>query len=83
MSDGVCGCGRTSLPATATAMATNSTLWACVAVVRDADADGICDDVDDCVGTLDELAFATGPVRFTSADVATSPRRLRLRRQPA
>ena len=27
----------------------------------DADADGICDDVDDCVGTLDECAICNGP----------------------
>ena len=39
----------------------------------DADADGICDDVDDCVGALDACGVATAQVRFTNADVQTSP----------
>ena len=39
----------------------------------DADADGICDDVDDCVGAcLTLAASATVLARFTSADVLTS-----------
>ena len=33
---------------------------------------GICDDVDDCVGELDECGICNGPGRFTSADVLTS-----------
>ena len=45
---------RTSLKATATAMETSSTLLKCGGdCAEDADADGICDDVDDCVGALD------------------------------
>ena len=32
--------------------------WDCAA---DADADGICDDVDDCVGELDECGICNGP----------------------
>ena len=39
----------------------------------DADADGICDDVDDCVGELDACGVCNGPERSTSADVLTSP----------
>ena len=38
----------------------------------DADADGICDDVDDCVGELDECGICNGPGASTSADVLTS-----------
>ena len=38
----------------------------------DADADGICDDVDDCVGALDACGCATAQVRSTNADVLTS-----------
>ena len=40
----------------------------------DADADGICDDVDDCVGASTHAACATAQVRSTSADVLTSPK---------
>ena len=38
----------------------------------DADADGICDDVDDCVGELDECGICNGPGAITSVDVLTS-----------
>ena len=31
----------------------------------DADGDGVCDDIDACVGTLDECGICNGPVRFT------------------
>ena len=53
----------TSQLATATVMATSLTPWACVAVhcAEDADADGICDDVDDCVGALDACGICNGP----------------------
>ena len=33
--------------------------------------DGICDDVDDCVGELTLAACATALARFTNADVQT------------
>ena len=38
---------------------------------EDADADGICDDVDDCVGTLDACGFAMVQVPSTNVDVRT------------
>ena len=38
----------------------------------DADADGICDDVDDCVGGSTRAACATDEERSMSADVLTS-----------
>ena len=58
---GVC-VATASQPATATAMATKKTPWACVVVIaQDADADGICDDVDDCVGALDACGICNGP----------------------
>ena len=51
-----------SQPATATATATKKTPWASVvAIAADADADGICDDVDDCVGSLDACGICNGP----------------------
>ena len=37
----------------------------------DVDADGICDDIDDCVGELDSCGVCSGPVRSTNADVQT------------
>ena len=40
----------------------------------DADADGICDDVDDCVGAWTPAGSATGPERSTSAAAPTSPK---------
>ena len=47
--------------------------WACAVVTAvDADADGICDDVDDCVGNPTSAASATVLARSTSADVLTS-----------
>ena len=42
------------------------------ACVADGDSDGICDDVDDCVGELDEVASATVLALSMSADVLTS-----------
>ena len=39
----------------------------------DADADGICDDVDDCVGEFDACGACNGLGAITSADVLTSP----------
>ena len=44
----------------------------------DVDSDGICDDVDPCVGELDAVACATVSARFMSVAVRTSLRRLRL-----
>ena len=38
----------------------------------DADADGICDDVDSCVGELDACGVCNDPARFTSVGVPTS-----------
>ena len=58
----------------------------------DDDADGICDDVDECIGAVDACGVCNGQVRSTSADVLISlkaiatatetarrPRRLRRR----
>ena len=53
------------------------------ACTSDADGDGICDDVDDCVGTLDACGICNGPVRSTPAVARNPIRRLRLRWQPA
>ena len=56
-------CGCSDIPKeTATATGTNSTRWVNVEDrVADADADGICDDVDECVGELDECGICNGP----------------------
>ena len=53
----------TSLLETATVTATNSTpLGVCGGdCTADADADGICDDVDDCVGSYDACGVCNGP----------------------
>ena len=59
---------RTSPQATATD-GNQLTPWACGDCAEDADADGICDDVDDCVGDSTLAACATDQVRSTSADV--------------
>ena len=66
----------TSPKANATATETNSTSWACVAVdCPDADADGICDDVDDCVGALDACGICNGPGEIYECGCSrTSPR---------
>ena len=51
----------TSLKETAIATATSSMPWAYVRRVADVDADGICDDEDECVGALDECGICNGP----------------------
>ena len=38
----------------------------------DVDSDGICDDVDDCVGSYDDCGVCNGPGRFMSTAVQTS-----------
>ena len=38
------------------------------------DADGICDDVDPCVGAYDECGVCNGPVLSTSVDARTFPK---------
>ena len=51
---------------------------------EDADADGICDDVDTCVGELDACGVVQRPRRDLRMWMRGHPRRrLRLRRQPA
>ena len=69
---GVCNGGddtsadvQTSPPATATATATNSTPWML--------ADGICDDVDDCVGELDACGVCNGPGEIYECGCADIP----------
>ena len=53
---------RPSRMAIATAMATRPTPSACGgSCTADADADGICDDVDDCIGVVDECGICNGP----------------------
>ena len=49
----------------------------------DADADGICDDVDDCVGAYDECGICNGPGAIYECGCADIPEGDRLRRQPA
>ena len=44
----------------------------------DIDADGICDDVDDCVGALDECGICNGPGAIYECGCADIPGRLRL-----
>ena len=51
--------------------------------VADEDADGICDNVDPCVGELDECGICNGPGAIYECGCADIRRRLRLRRQPA
>ena len=41
----------------------------------DADADGICDDVDDCVGSYDECGICNGPGAIYECGCAEYPRR--------
>ena len=52
-----------SLPETATAMATSLThsVSAAGPCEADADSDGICDDIDPCVGELDACGVCNGP----------------------
>ena len=48
-----------------------------------ADGDGICDDVDDCVGAYDECGICNGPGAIYRVRMYGHPRkRLRLRRKP-
>ena len=55
-------------------MATSWTpLATAVATAADADADGICDDVDDCVGDVDTCGVCDGPGAIYDADVRTFP----------
>ena len=47
-------------PTPTTEAASSKTPWACaVAYLADEDEDGICDDIDECVGELDECGSAT------------------------
>ena len=58
------GCGCEAFPLeTATVTATNSTPSASAAetCMADADGDGLCDDVDDCVGSYDDCGICNGP----------------------
>ena len=48
----------------------------------EADADGICDDVDPCVGELDDAASATVPGDY-DCGCSDIPEAIALRRQPA
>ena len=53
---------QTSQTETATATATSWNLGVCGGTcTADADSDGICDDVDDCVGELDACGVCNGP----------------------
>ena len=49
----------------------------------DADADGICDDEDDCVGAYDECGICNGPGAIYECGCSDIPAGDRLRRQPA
>ena len=69
---GVCG-GTGILQAIAIVMETSSTPWVWWSMYDDADADGICDDADDCVGSLDACGVCNGPGAFTPADALTFP----------
>ena len=62
------------LTATAIVTATNSTPLACAAeIAADADADGICDDVDDCVGAYDDCGVCNGPGAIYECGCADIP----------
>ena len=54
----------TFLPATAIATAANLTPLACGVCVVDVDGDGICDNVDECVGSVDVLGQCNGACLF-------------------
>ena len=41
----------------------------------DVDGDGICDDVDDCVGVYDECGVCKGPGAISSEDALMSQRK--------
>ena len=49
----------------------------------DADADGICDDVDDCVGAYDECGICNGPGAIYECGCADIPEGTATARQPA
>ena len=78
-----CGiCGGDGIPAgTATATETSSTPSENAALVKPMRRDGICDDVDPCVGELDACGVCNGPGASTSADALTSLKEMRLRRK--
>ena len=63
----------TSQKATATATETSSTPWRAWRDREDADADGICDDVDDCVGALDACGVCNGPGEIYECGCADIP----------
>ena len=73
---------RTSLQETATATETNSTPLACGGTCEaDVDGDGMCDDVDSCVGAFDACGICNGPgeIYECGCDALGHPcRRLRL-----
>ena len=52
-----------------------------VEACEDADADGICDDVDPCVGELDACGVCNGPGEIYECGCADIPEGLRLRRE--
>ena len=56
-------CGRSDIPpAIVTGMKSTDALGVCGGECdADEDADGICDDVDDCVGVLDACGICNGP----------------------
>ena len=65
---------QTFLKAITTATATSWTrLTYAVVTAADADADGICDDVDDCVGELDECGICNGPGAIYECGCADIP----------
>ena len=48
----------------------------------DEDGDGVCDDVDSCVGEFDACGICNGPGDIYECGCTDLPPRLRLRRQP-
>ena len=69
----------TSQQVSVTAKATNSMPWAFVAdCADDADGDGICDDVDGCVGEFDGCGVCNGPGAIYEWDALTSQKGPRL-----
>ena len=69
-------CGCSDIPeGDRDAMATNSTPWACaVATATLRRADGICDDVDDCIGELDACGICNGPGAIYECGCSDIPR---------
>ena len=69
-----CGCSRYSSPGLRLRRQPARCLGVCGGTcTSDADGDGICDDVDDCVGTLDACGICNGPGEIYACGCAGIP----------